>query len=148
MNNAFDQTAREIGSRYDFKGTAAAVEWLGDKTGVKLVASSAWQIDQVLDIFRGKLAARSITSKVLDLSGTVNEANMRAWQNIPFIEGLSQEKAKSLAKLIREAHPKVKPLVQGDAVRVTSASKDELQAVMETVRTSDLDYPVSFTNYR
>lgn len=148
MNNAFDQTEREIGSRYDFKGTPAAIEWLGNKTGVKLIASNEWQIEQVLDVFRKKLAARGMTSKILDLSKPINESNMRAWQDVPFVEGLSQDKAKALAKLIREAHPKVKPLIQGDAVRVTSSSKDDLQAVMETVKTSDLDYPTSFTNYR
>lgn len=148
MNNAFEQTVREIENRYDFKGTAAAIEWLGDKTGVKLVADSAWQIDQVLDVFRKKLAGRNMTSKVLDLSGEIHEANLRAWQDVPFIDGLTQEKAKELSKLIRDAHPKAKPTIQGDAVRVVSSSKDELQAVMTTLKSTDLDYPVSFTNYR
>jgi cyclic-di-GMP-binding protein len=148
MNNAFEQTEREIANRYDFKGTPAAVEWLPDKKGVKLIASNEWQIEQVLDVFRKKLASRGLTSKVLDLSKPINESNMRAWQDVPFIEGLTGDKAKKIANLIREAHPKAKPLIQGDVVRVTSASKDELQAVMKTLDTSDLDYPLRYTNYR
>lgn len=148
MNNAFEQTVREIENRYDFKGTAAAVEWLGDKTGVKLIADSKWQIDQVLDVFRKKLAARELTSKVLDLSKSVNEANMRAWQEVPFVDGLTQEKAKKVSQIIRDAHPKAKPSIQGDVVRVVSASKNELQAVMTTLKAADLDYTLSFTNYR
>lgn len=148
MNNAFEQTKREIETRYDFKGTAAAVEWLGDKKGVKVVADSAWQIDQVLDVFRKKIAARGLTSKVLDMSGNVTEANLRAWQDVPFVEGLTQEKAKKVSQLIRDTHPKAKPTIQGDAVRVVSASKDELQAVMATLKQADFDYPLQFTNYR
>lgn len=148
MNNAFEQTVREIENRYDFKGTAAAVEWLGDKTGVKLLADSKWQIDQVLDVFRKKLAARDMTSKVLDLSSEIHEANMRAWQEVPFVDGLTQEKAKKVSQIIRDAHPKAKPSIQGDVVRVVSASKDELQAVMTTLKAADLDYTLSFTNYR
>jgi uncharacterized protein YajQ (UPF0234 family) len=148
MNNAFEQTVREIENRYDFKGTAAAIEWLGDKTGVKLIADSKWQIDQVLDVFRKKLAGRDMTSKVLDLTKTINEANMRAWQDVPFVDGLNQDRAKEVSKIIRDAHPKAKPSIQGEVVRVVSASKDELQAVMTTLRAADVDYPLSFTNYR
>lgn len=148
MNNAVEQAQREIENRYDMKGTPAAVEWLGDKTGVKLVAANAWQIEQVLDVFRKKLAGRSMTSKVLDLTKPVTEANMRAWQDVPFVDGLTQERAKEVSKIIRDFHPKAKPSIQGEAVRVTSSSKDELQLVMETLRKADVEYPLSFINYR
>ena len=148
MNNAVEQALREIENRYDFKGTPATIEWLGDKSGVKLTATNAWQIEQVLDVFRKKLAGRGMTSKVLDLSGEVHEANLRAWQEVPFVDGLSQEKAKDIAKRVRDAHPKVKPTIQGDAVRVTSSSKDELQAVMTALKAADVEYPLSFINYR
>lgn len=148
MNNAVEQAEREIENRYDFKGTPAAVEWLGDKTGLKLVGANAWQLEQVLDVLRKKLAGRGMTSKVLNLTSDVHEANMRAWQDVPFVHGLTQEKAKELSKIIREAHPKVKPTIQGDAVRVVGSSKDELQAVMATLKAAEVDYSVSFTNYR
>lgn len=148
MNNAFEQTVREIENRYDFKGTATSIEWLSDKKGVKLAADSAWQIDQVLDVFRKKLASRGMTSKVLDLSKEIHEANMRAWQEVSFVDGLTQEKAKKISQIIRDSHPKAKPTIQGEEVRVVSSSKDELQAVMTTLNAADFDFPLSFTNYR
>ncbi len=148
MNNVFQQVEREIANRYDFKGTPTAVEWMADKKGLKLIASNEWQIDAVLDIVRKKLAARDVSSKVLDLSKPVSESNLKATKEVPFVEGLSQDKAKQLSALIREKFPKVKPQIQGEAVRVTSASKDELQAVMTAVRGAELDFVTSFTNFR
>ncbi len=148
MNNVFMQVEKEINSRYDFKGTPAGIEWLTDKKGLKITGSNEWQIDAVLDIVRKKLAAREVSSKVLDLEKGVHESNLKATKEVPFVEGLSQDKAKKLSALIRDAHPKVKPQIQGEAVRVTSGSKDDLQAVMSTVRAADLDFVTSFTNYR
>lgn len=148
MNNVFDQTQREIDSRYDFKGTPAALEWLEDKKGLKITGNGEWQIDAILDIVRKKLAARGQSQKVLDTSKELVESNLKATKEVPFVQGLDQEKAKQLTKLIRDAYPKVKPQTQGDTVRVMSGSKDDLQAVMQLVRSADLDYPVGFTNYR
>ncbi len=149
MNNVFDQTEREMASRYDFKGTPAAIEWLNaDKTGLKITGSGQWQIDAILDIVRKKLAARGQSQKVLDTSREVVESNLRATQEVPFKKGLDQEKAKKLTALIRDAFPKVKSQIQGDAVRVQSASKDDLQAVMRMLNQQDFDFPLSFTNYR
>ena len=148
MNNVFDQTQREIDSRYDFKGTPAAIEWLDDKKGIKITGNGEWQIDAILDIIRKKLATRGISQKVLDTSKDITESNLKSTKEVPFKQGLDQEKAKQITKLIRDSYPKVKPQIQGDAVRVASSSKDELQAVMQLVRTHDLDFPVNFTNYR
>ena len=148
MNNVFAQTEKEISTRYDFKGTPAGIEWLGDKTGFKIIGSNEWQIDAVLDIVRKKLASREVSSKVLDFSKEVNESNLKATKEVPFVEGLSQDKAKQLTALIREKFPKAKPQIQGEAVRVVSASKDELQNVMTAVRAAELDFVTSFTNYR
>lgn len=148
MNNAFLQAQKELANRYDFKGTPAAIEWLGDKTGLKIIGSNEWQIDSIVDIFRKKLATRSLTSKILDETKTVNEANMRATKEIPFKEGLDQEKAKKITKLLREKLPKVKTQIQGEAVRVSSAKKDELQVAMGVVKEANFDFPTLFTNYR
>ena len=95
-----------------------------------------------------QLAKRNMTSKVLDLDGAHNAANMRAWQDVPFKDGLSQENAKKITKLLKESHPKVKTQIQGDSVRCTSNSKDELQSVMTTLNQADFDFPLSFGNYR
>lgn len=148
MNNVFDQTQREIASRYDFKGTPAAMEWLSDKTGLKITGNGEWQIDAILDIVRKKLATRGISQKVLDISRELVESNLKASKEVPFKQGLDQDKAKQITKLLREELPKAKPQIQGDAVRVVSSSKDELQAAIQLLKTKDFDFPLSFTNYR
>jgi len=149
MNNVFDQAEREMSSRYDFKGTPAAIEWLdGDKNGIKVIGSGDWQIDAILDIVRKKLAARNQSQKVLDTSRDVVESNLRTTKEVPFKKGLDQDKAKKITSLIRDKFPKAKTQIQGDTVRVTSNSKDDLQAVMQLLRASDFDFPLNFTNYR
>jgi hypothetical protein len=149
MNNVFDQTVREIQNRYDFKGTPAAIEWLNaEKTGIKVTGNGDWQIEAILDIVRKKLATRGQSQKVLDTSKEIAESNLKASQEVPFKQGLDQDKAKQLTKLIRDEYPKVKTQIQGDAVRVTSTSKDDLQAVIQLIKGKDFDFPLNFTNYR
>ncbi|HMI09631.1 MAG TPA: YajQ family cyclic di-GMP-binding protein [Candidatus Saccharimonadales bacterium] len=148
MNNVFAGTEREIGTRYDFKGTPAAIEWMDDKKGFKIIGAGQWQCDAVLDIVRKKLAAREQSSKVLDTSKTPVESNLKTTWEIPFKQGLSQDNAKSITKTLREEAPKAKTQIQGDMVRVTSASKDELQKVIILLRSADYDFPLDFINYR
>lgn len=149
MNNVFDQAQREMANRYDFKGTPAAIEWLNnDKTGIKVTGNGEWQIDAILDIVRKKLAARNQSQKVLDTSKEIVESNLKTTKEVPFKRGLDQEKAKKITSLIREKFPKVKTQIQGDAVRVMNSSKDELQAVIQLLKSQDFDFPLSFTNYR
>ncbi|MDL2363125.1 MAG: YajQ family cyclic di-GMP-binding protein [Patescibacteria group bacterium] len=149
MNNVFDQAQREMSSRYDFKGTPAEIEWLNpEKTGLKITGSGDWQIDAILDIVRKKLASRDQSQKVLDTSKDITESNLKTTKEVPFKQGLDQEKAKKITKLIRDELPKVKSQIQGDAVRVTSNSKDNLQDVMHLIRAQDFEFPISFDNYR
>ncbi len=149
MNNVFDQAQREMGSRYDFKGTPAEIEWLNpEKTGIKVTGSGDWQIDAILDIFRKKLASRNQNQKVLDVSKEITESNLKSTKEVPFRQGLDQEKAKKITAAIRDNYPKVKTQIQGDEVRVTSNSKDDLQNVMQLLREKDFEFPLSFTNYR
>ncbi len=148
MNNVFAQTQKEIIGRYDFKGTPAEIDWLGDKLGFKVIGANEWQIDSIIDIIRKKLATRELSSKVLDLSKTIVTSNLKATKEIPFVAGLDQEKAKKITKLVRDDLPKLKSQIQGEAVRVTGGSKDDLQDAMRIVRAADLDFPVAFNNYR
>jgi uncharacterized protein YajQ (UPF0234 family) len=148
MNNVFDQAQREIASRYDFKGTPAQLDWLDDKKGFKVVGSGEWQIDSILDIVRKKLAARELSGKILDTTEDVVESNMKTTKKVAFKEGLDQDKAKKITKVLREEVPKVKALIQGDTVRVSGSSKDDLQTAMSVVKSQDFDFPISFTNYR
>lgn len=148
MNNVFLQTQKEIENRYDFKGTPAAIEWSGDKTGLKITGAGDWQIENIIDIMRKKLAARNQSSKSLDLTKDIVTANLKSTKEIPFISGLTQDKAKQITSLLREQAPKVKGLIQGDIVRVTSPSKDELQNVIQLIGSQDFDFATSFENYR
>lgn len=149
MNNVFDQAQREMANRYDFKGTPAEIDWLNaDKTGLKVTGSGDWQIDAILDIVRKKLASREQSQKVLDTSKDPVVANLKTTKEVPFVQGLDQDKAKKITSLIRDTYPKVKTQIQGAEVRVTSSSKNDLQDVMQLLRKQDFDFPLSFTNYR
>ncbi|MFZ2125528.1 MAG: YajQ family cyclic di-GMP-binding protein [Candidatus Saccharimonadales bacterium] len=148
MNNVFAMVQKEMINRYDFKGTPAEIDWMDDKKGFKVIGANDWQIESIVDIIRKKLASRNQSSKVLDLSKTVVTSNMKATQEIPFVGGLDQDKAKQVTKLLRENLPKLKAQIQGEAVRVIGTSKDDLQNAMQLIRDTDFDFPVSFTNLR
>ncbi len=148
MNNVFMQAEKEVDTRFDFRGTSAALEWLEGKKGFKLTGDSEWQVEAILDIIRKKLAAREQSSKVLDLTKEKVVANLKTTYEVPFKAGLAQDIAKKIAADIRAEVPKAKPQIQGEAVRVTSASKDDLQKVINFVKSKDYDVPLQFTNYR
>ncbi len=148
MNNAFMAAQKEITNRYDFRGTPAALEWIGDKAGVKVTGVSTWQVEAIADLFIMKLAQRNLTSSVLDRSQDIVESNLKAHQEIPFKEGLDQENAKRITKYVKDDYPKVKTQIQGDSVRVSSSSKDELQACMRGLSILELGIPLSYINFR
>ena len=148
LNNVYDQTQRELDGRYDFKNTPAAIEWMDDKAGIKVTGNGDWQIDAILDIVRKKLGIRGQSQKLLDVSKDIVESNLRTTKEVPFKKGLDQEKAKKITALIREHYPKVKAQIQGDEVRVSASSKDDLQGVMSILRDTDFDFPLQFQNYR
>ncbi|MGK2896446.1 MAG: YajQ family cyclic di-GMP-binding protein [Candidatus Saccharimonadales bacterium] len=148
MNNVFQQTEREMSNRYDFKRTPAAIEWLSDKSGLKIIGASKWQLDAILDIVRKKLATRGLSSKVLDLSKAPVEANLKSTWDILFKSGLKQDDAKLIAKKLRGDVPKVKAQIQGDEIRVTGSSKDELQSTIQLLKDTEFDFPLQFVNFR
>lgn len=148
MNNVFMQTEKELGNRYDFRGTSARIEWLDDRKGFKLTGDSEWQVEAVLDIVRKKLAAREQSIKSLDLSGDTVTTNLKTTWELPFKDGLPQDVAKKISSDIRAEAPKAKPQIQGEAVRVTSSSKDELQKVMALLKNNDYDVALQFVNFR
>lgn len=150
MNNAVDQTKREVLTRYDFKGTDPQIDFEGDKAGLLLNVDSEYKLTALLDILESKMVKRELSLKILDKSKTPEAASGgRVRQSIPFKKGLSQENAKKITKLIREDYPKVKANIQGETIRVSSASKDDLQGVMQLLRTApDFDFPLQFTNFK
>jgi uncharacterized protein YajQ (UPF0234 family) len=137
--NALDQVRREIATRYDFKGSKVAFD-LGQEA-ITLHADDEYRAGAAKDLLETKAVRRGLSLKIFEWGGTVR-------QEIRLRRGLTSEQAKELAKRIREAFPKTKPVIQGDAVRVSAKSKNELQAVIADLRA--LDYPVAlqFTNYR
>jgi len=146
VDNALNQTAREISQRFDFKNTGASIAWSGEK--IELRANAEDRVKAVLDVFKDKLIKRGISLKTLDagepqLSG--KEYKISAEVN----EGITQENAKKVSKLIRDEGPKgVKAQIQGDELRVSSKSKDDLQAVITLLKSQDFDFAVQFVNYR
>lgn len=148
MNNVVAATEKEIANRYDFKNTPAKVEWLDNKSGVKIIGANKWQCDAILDIMRKKLASREQSSKVLDLSKDPVESNLKTTWDIPFKQSFSHDDAKKITKLLKDKVPKVNAQIQGDIVRVASSSKDELQKAMAAVKNADFDLPLQFINYR
>jgi uncharacterized protein YajQ (UPF0234 family) len=148
MTNAVDQAQRELGTRYDFKGTAAKLEFADGKSGVQLDGDSRNQLDAIIDVLQSKLIRRGISAKVLDLTSEAVDSGIMVKRSLGFKKGLDQEKAKKLSKLIRDTYPKAKTQIQGDTVRVSSASKDDLQGVMTLLKAQDLDFPLEFQNLR
>lgn len=146
-DNALNQAAKEISQRFDFRNTGANIEWNGE-LGVEMTAGTEERVNAVLEVFRDKLVKRKISLKALEVdpprqSGKESKISAR------FLAGISQEQAKKLGKLIRDEGPKgVKVQVQGDELRVSSKSRDQLQEVQALLRESDLDFAVQFVNYR
>jgi cyclic-di-GMP-binding protein len=144
--NALDQVRREIATRYDFKGSKCAVE-LG-KDEMTLVADDEYRASAVKDLIQSKAVRRNLSLKIFDWGRIEPASGGTVRQQVSLKRGLSADQAKELSKMIRERYPKSKPQIQGDAVRVSGKSRDELQAVISFLR--ELDYPVAlqFENYR
>lgn len=144
--NAIDQARREIATRYDFKGSKVSFE-LG-KEAITLSADDEYRAGAAKDLLETKAVRRGLSLKIFDWGKLEPASGGTVRQEIRLKRGLTSEQAKELSKRIREQFPKTKPVIQGDAVRVSAKSKDELQAVIADLKA--LDYPVAlqFTNYR
>ena len=146
VRNAVDNAAKEIGTRFDFKGTSAAIE-LKDKE-ITLLGDAEFQLQQVEDILRGKLTKRGVDVRFLDKGSVQKIGGDKVKQVITVKNGISSEDGKKIQKLIKESKLKVQAAIQGDAVRVTGAKRDDLQAVMALIKKDVPDLPLSFNNFR
>ena len=147
VDNALNQTAKELSQRFDFRNTGATIEWKGD-LAVEITANTDERASAALEVFRDKLVKRSVSLKALDVLDP-RQSGKEVKILATLTEGISQEQAKKLGKLIRDEGPKsVKVQVQGDELRVMSKSRDDLQAVQRLCREADLDFAVQFVNYR
>lgn len=149
MNNTLDQTKREVMNRYDFKGTNPEIDFEEGKSGLLINVSDEYKLSALIDVFESKMVKRNLSLKILDKSKPNEEASGgRVRKHIPFKKGLDTDAAKQVTKKIREVYPKVKTNIQGETIRVSSNSKDDLQAVMQLVRTADFPMPLEFTNFK
>jgi uncharacterized protein YajQ (UPF0234 family) len=147
VKNAVDQTAKEIGTRFDFKGSSARVE-LKDKE-ITLFADSDFQIGQVIDILLAKLAKRNVDARFLDRSAKIEKiGGDKVKQLLVVRSGIDSETAKKLQTAVKQSKLKVQASIQGDTVRISGTKRDELQAAMALIRKEIADQPLSFTNFR
>ena len=146
VDNALNQAAKEISQRYDFKNVGASIAWSGEK--VLMQANSEDRVTAILDVFQSKLVKRGISLKTLDV-GEPQLSGKEYKISASIEEGISQENAKKVAKIIRDEGPKgVKAQVQGDELRVSSKNRDDLQAVIALLKGRDFDFALQFVNYR
>ena len=146
VRNAVDNAAKEIGTRFDFKGTSAAIE-LKDKE-ITLLGDAEFQLQQVEDILRGKLTKRGVDVRFLDKGSVQKIGGDKVKQVVKVKSGIASEDSKKIQKLVKESKLKVQAAIQGDAVRVTGAKRDDLQAVMALLRKDMAELPLSFNNFR
>ncbi len=148
--NAIDQASREIATRYDLKNSGSSIEL--EPTAIKLASGSEMSLEAVRDLLLQKAVRRNLSPKVFDY-GKVEEASRgTVRQTVTLRQGLNQDLAREVVKLVRDKQPKLKTQIQGDAVRVTGKNKDELQAAIKVLRTAEQErnwpVPLQFVNYR
>ena len=145
LSNAIDQANREIGNRFDFKGSNAKIT-LKDNV-VSLEAEVEFQIKQIYDVVTQNMAKRGIDLDCVS-KGKLVEANKRATQDVTINQGISSDIAKKITKLIKESKMKVQSQIQGEKVRVTGKKRDDLQQAMQLLREQNLGVPLQFDNFR
>ncbi|GAA3764183.1 hypothetical protein HDA32_005000 [Spinactinospora alkalitolerans] len=148
VDNALNQTAKELSQRFDFKGTGSSIAWSGEQ-GVEIKANSEGRAKAALEVFKEKLIKRNVSLKAIDPADEPRVSGKEYRLPIALKEGISTEDAKKISKIVRDAYPKgVKAQVQGDELRVSSKKKDELQAIIAMLKEKDLDIALQFVNFR
>ena len=147
VKNAVDQAAREIGTRFDFKGSSARVE-LKDKE-ITLYGDSDFQLEQVADVLLAKLSKRNVDARFLDRDAKIEKIGGDKVRQLVIVKsGIDSETAKKLQTLVKQSKLKVQASIQGDTVRVSGGKRDDLQAAIALIRKEIVDHPLSFTNFR
>ncbi|WP_298931397.1 YajQ family cyclic di-GMP-binding protein [uncultured Ramlibacter sp.] len=146
VKNAVDNTAKEIGTRFDFKGTSAAIEFK-DKE-ITLIGDADFQLVQVEDILTSKLTKRNVDVRFLDKGDVQKAGGDKVKQVIKVRNGIETEQAKKITRIVKDSKLKVQAAIQGDAVRITGTKRDDLQAAMALIRKDIPDMPLSFNNFR
>ena len=148
VKNAVDQVAKEIGTRFDFKGTSAAIEFKDKDKEITLFGDADFQLQQVEDILRNKMTKRSVDVRFLDIGKVEKIGGDKVKQVVKVKNGIASEDAKKIQQAIKNSKMKVQAAIQGDAVRVTGGKRDDLQAAMALIRSELKDLPLGFNNFR
>ena len=147
VDNALNQAAKELATRFDFRGTDSTIAWKGDEA-IELISSTEERVKAAVDVFKEKLIRRDISMKAFD-AGEPQPSGKTYKVSGTLKQGISGENAKKITKLIRDDGPKgVKTQIQGDEIRVSSKKRDDLQAVIAMLKQADLDVALQFVNYR
>ena len=146
VKNGVENTAKEIATRFDFKGTSAAIEFK-DKE-ITLIGDSDFQLAQIDDILRNKLTKRNVDIRFLDKGDVQKMGGDKVKQIVKVRKGIASEDAKKIQRVIKDSKMKVQAAIQGEAVRITGAKRDDLQAAMALIRKDMPDLPLSFDNFR
>jgi len=146
LRNALDQANKEISTRFDFKGSDARIEHK-DKL-LTLYADDDFKLKQVTDVLIGKLTKRGVDVRALEFGGVEKISGDKVKQPVTIRVGVEQERAKKIVRLVKDSKMKVQASIQGDAVRVSGAKKDELQAAITLVKKTITDFPLQFGNFR
>jgi cyclic-di-GMP-binding protein len=146
VKNAIGQAEKELANRYDFKGSKCEIQH--EKDDITLVADDEFRMNQLKDIVFSKLLKRGIDARQIEWSKLEPAAGITVKSKLTLKTGISQDKAKPLIKSMKDAALKVQAQIQGEEIRVTSKSKDDLQKAINFVKAQDLDFPVDFVNYR
>ena len=146
VKNAVENTSKEIGTRFDFKGTAASIE-LKDKD-ITLIGDAEFQLDQIQDVLRNKLTKRNVDVRFLDIGDVQKMGGDKVKQVLKVRNGIESELAKKIQRLIKDSKLKVQAAIQGESVRITGTKRDDLQAAMALIRKDIADMPLSFNNFR
>ena len=145
--NALDQTRREVITRYDLKDTKTDIRFEAKKS-ITITTNSEFTLKSVRDVLESKLVKRNLSLKILKPSKIEPAAGGQVRQLFELQQGISQDLGREISKLIRDQHPKTRPQIQGDAVRVVGKSRDDLQAVIATLKKQDYPVDLQFINYR
>jgi uncharacterized protein YajQ (UPF0234 family) len=146
VKNAVENSAKEIGTRFDFKGTSAAIE-LKEKE-ITLQGDAEFQLQQVEEILRNKMAKRNVDVRFLDKGAVQKIGGDKVKQVLKVRNGIESELAKKIQKLVKDSKLKLQAAIQGDSVRISGTKKDDLQAAMALIRKEMDDFPLSFNNFR
>jgi uncharacterized protein YajQ (UPF0234 family) len=146
VNNALDQANREVGTRFDFKGIAAEFT-LNDSSDIVVTAEVDFQVRQMLEILRAKLVKRNVDTKSLQ-EGEIQTSGQKATMVVKIQQGIESELARKIVKLVKETKIKVQTAIQGEKLRVTGKSRDDLQQVIAMLRDANLGIPLQFENFR